>query len=814
MASQTPQEELIAVDFNTFKSEVLKDFRLASISRETSLLGRKEVLTGKAKFGIFGDGKELAQIALAKQFKDGDFRSGYYRDQTLMMAIDQLNVREYFSGLFGHTNEIIEPQSAGRQMGGHFSTRNLDENGNWKNLTQQKNSSADISPTAGQMPRLLGLAQASKVYREHPTLKDLEAFKKFSNGGNEVAFGTIGDASTSEGPFWETINAAGVLQVPMVMSIWDDGYGISVPREHQTTKGSISQALSGMQRTADSPGYEIFETKGWDYAHLCETYEKAVELARNEHIPVLVHVKEVNQPQGHSTSGSHERYKDAARLQWEHDFDCINKFKEWILNFDADGQKLATEEELAQITKESKDFVNEQKKEAWNLFTQDLKQDMDRAIAVLESLANESSNGIFIKREIEALQKTMNPIRKDVFNTVRKVLRLVRDENTASRTALIAWLKQETENNTNRYSSYLYSESENSALKVTAVAPSYDGSGHMEDGRIILRDNFKAIFEKHPEALIFGEDAGKIGGVNQSLEGLQEQFGSLRVSDVGIRECTIIGQGIGMAMRGLRPIAEIQYLDYLLYGIQIMSDDLATVQYRTKGGQKAPLIVSTRGHRLEGIWHSGSPMGMIINSIRGIHVCVPRNMTKAAGFYNTLMQADEPALVIEPLNGYRIKEEKPTNIGSFTTPLGIPEIVTEGTDLTLVSYGSTFNLCEVAAKSLAEMGISVELIDAQTLLPFDINGMVTESLKKTNRLMIVDEDVSSGATAFLLDQILVKQGGYVHLDSAPVTLSAKDHRPAYGTDGDYFSKPSIDDIVETAYSIMNEADPTAFPSIY
>lgn len=814
MASQTPQEELIAVDFNTFKSEVLKDFRLASISRETSLLGRKEVLTGKAKFGIFGDGKELAQIALAKQFKDGDFRSGYYRDQTLMMAIDQLNIREYFSGLFGHTDEIIEPQSAGRQMGGHFSTRNLDENGNWKDLTKQKNSSADISPTAGQMPRLLGLAQASKVYREHPTLKDLEAFKKFSNGGNEVAFGTIGDASTSEGPFWETINAAGVLQVPMVMSVWDDGYGISVPREHQTTKGSISEALSGMQRTEDSPGYEIFVTKGWDYAHLCETYEKAVDLARREHIPVLVHVKEVNQPQGHSTSGSHERYKDAARLQWEHDFDCINKFKEWILNFDADGQKLATEEELTQISKEAKDFVNEQKKEAWALFTQDLKQDLDRAVGVLETLANESSNGVFIKREIEALQKTMNPIRKDIFNTVRKVLRLVRDENSPARTALIAWLKQETENNADRYSSYLYSNSENSALKVTTVAPTYDGSGHMEDGRIILRDNFKAIFEKHPEALIFGEDAGKIGGVNQSLEGLQEQFGTLRVSDVGIRECTIIGQGIGMAMRGLRPIAEIQYLDYLLYGIQIMSDDLATVQYRTKGGQKAPLIVSTRGHRLEGIWHSGSPMGMIINSIRGVHVCVPRNMTKAAGFYNTLMQADEPALVIEPLNGYRIKEAMPTNIGSFTTPLGIPEIVAEGTDLTIVSYGSTFNLCEAALKSLTEMGISVELIDAQTLLPFDINGMVAESLKKTNRLMIVDEDVSSGATAFLLDQILVKQGGYVHLDSAPLTLSAKDHRPAYGTDGDYFSKPSIDDIVEAAYSIMNEADPTAFPSIY
>ena len=814
MASQTPQEELIAVDFNTFKSEVLKDFHLASISRETSLLGRKEVLTGKAKFGIFGDGKELAQIALAKQFKDGDFRSGYYRDQTLMMAIDQLNVREYFSGLFGHTDEIIEPQSAGRQMGGHFSTRNLDENGNWKDLTKQKNSSADISPTAGQMPRLLGLAQASKVYREHPTLKDLEAFKKFSNGGNEVAFGTIGDASTSEGPFWETINAAGVLQVPMVMSVWDDGYGISVPREYQTTKGSISEALSGMQRTEDSKGYEIFVTKGWDYAHLCETYEKAVDLARREHIPVLVHVKEVNQPQGHSTSGSHERYKNEERLKWESEFDCINKFKEWILNFDADGQKLATEEELAQIAQEAKAYVNEQKKEAWALFTQDLKQDLDHAVAVLESLASESPNGVFIKKEIEALQKTMNPIRKDVFNTVRKVLRLVRAENSAAKTALISWLKQETASNYNRYSDYLYSNSENSALKVQEVAPTYGSDNRQEDGRIILRDNFKAIFEKYPESLIFGEDAGKIGGVNQSLEGLQEEFGTLRVSDVGIRECTIIGQGIGMAMRGLRPIAEIQYLDYLLYGIQIMSDDLATVQYRTKGGQKAPLIVSTRGHRLEGIWHSGSPMGMIINSIRGIHVCVPRNMTKAAGFYNTLMQADEPALVIEPLNGYRIKEALPTNIGTFTTPLGVPEIVAEGTDLTIVSYGSTFNLCEAATKTLTELGVSVELIDAQTLLPFDINGMVAKSLKKTNRLMIVDEDVSSGATAFLLDQILVKQGGYNYLDSAPVTLSAKDHRPAYGTDGDYFSKPSIDDIVESAYAIMNEADPNAFPAIY
>jgi pyruvate/2-oxoglutarate/acetoin dehydrogenase E1 component/TPP-dependent pyruvate/acetoin dehydrogenase alpha subunit len=813
MASQIPQEVETAVDFQTFRDQVLNDYRLACLSRESSLLGRKEVLTGKAKFGIFGDGKELAQIALAKQFRDGDFRSGYYRDQTLMMAIGQLNVRQYFAGLYAHTDVAVEPQSAGRQMGGHFSTRNLDESGNWKDLTKQKNSSSDISPTAGQMPRLLGLAQASKIYREHPTLKDLEAFKKFSNNGNEVAFGTIGDASTSEGPFWETINAAGVLQVPMVMSVWDDGYGISVPREHQTTKGSISEALSGMQRTDEKPGYEIFVTKGWDYANLCETYEKAVALAREQHIPVLVHVKEVNQPQGHSTSGSHERYKSEDRLKWESEFDCIAKFKEWILNFEADGQKLATDEELQAIAAEAKKTVNEEKRTAWSAFTAILKEELTQAIQLMEALAAESSNGVFIKKEIEALQKAMEPIRKDIFNAVRKVLRMVRGENGPARAALIAWLDSETAKNFDRYSSYLHSESEQKALSVPAVAPTYESTPTMEDGRIILRENFRYIFENYPESLIFGEDAGKIGGVNQSLEGLQEQFGALRVSDVGIRECTIIGQGIGMAMRGLRPIAEIQYLDYLLYAIQIMSDDLATVQYRTKGGQKAPLIVSTRGHRLEGIWHSGSPMGMIINAIRGIHVCVPRNMTKAAGFYNTLMQGDEPALVIEPLNGYRTKEPMPTNIGTFTTPLGVPEIVQEGTDITLVSYGSTFNLCELASKTLTELGISVELIDVQTLLPFDINHSIVESLKKTNRLLIIDEDVSSGATAFMLDKILVEQGGFKYLDSQPVTLSAKDHRPAYGTDGDYFSKPSIDDIVETAYAIMHEFDPHTFPAI-
>lgn len=814
MSESPVTETKETVDFKAFKEQVLNDYRLACISRETSLLGRKEVLTGKAKFGIFGDGKELAQIALAKQFQNGDFRSGYYRDQTLMMAIDQLNVKQYFAGLYAHTDEVVEPQSAGRQMGGHFSTRNLDENGNWVNLMNQKNSSADISPTAGQMPRLLGLAQASKVYRNHPTLKDLEEFKKFSNGGNEVAFGTIGDASTSEGPFWETINAAGVLQVPMVMSVWDDGYGISVPREYQTTKGSISEALSGMKREKGGSGYEIFVTKGWDYAHLCETYEKAVAIARKEHVPVLVHVKEVNQPQGHSTSGSHERYKDETRLKWESEFDCIAKFKEWITGFDAGGNTLATAEELDAISAEAKKFVNEQKRAAWAEFSAVLKVDLDSAVQVLEALAKESSNGSFIQVEVDNLKKAFEPVRKDIFMAVRKSLRYARGENGPARAAVLAWLNKETQANYDRYSSYLYSESENNALNVPSVPPTYDDNAGQEDGRIILRENFRSIFEKHPEALIFGEDAGKIGGVNQSLEGLQEQFGQLRVSDVGIRECTIIGQGIGMAMRGLRPIAEIQYLDYLLYGIQIMSDDLATVQYRTKGGQKAPLIVSTRGHRLEGIWHSGSPMGMIINSIRGIHVCVPRNMTKAAGFYNTLMAADEPALVIEPLNGYRTKELMPNNIGEFNTPLGIPEVVKTGTDLTLVSYGSTFNLCEVAVKQLTELGISVELIDVQTLLPFDINHTIAESLKKTNRLLIVDEDVSSGATAFMLDKILVEQKGYNFLDSAPVTLSAKDHRPAYGSDGDYFSKPSIEDIVETAYGIMNESDPKGFPPIY
>lgn len=814
MSKDTLTKEDKSMDFQGFKNEILADYEIACLSREASLLGRREVLTGKAKFGIFGDGKEIAQIALAKQFKNGDFRSGYYRDQTIMMAIGELNVKQYFAALYAHTDIEKEPSSGGRQMGGHYATRSLDENGEWKNLMEQRNSSADISPTAGQMPRLLGLAQASKVYKHNELLHDNDYFNKFSDKGNEVAFGTIGDASTSEGPFWETMNAAGVLQVPMVMSVWDDGYGISVSKKYQTTKENISEALSGFQRTKDKPGFEIFKTKGWDYPHLCATYEKAVKIAREEHVPVLIHVEEVNQPQGHSTSGSHERYKSPERMQWEQDFDCLAKFKAFILNFKGEnGEVLATEEELEQIEKDAKKSVRDQKNEAWKDFTDFIKADIADSIALMKAVAEKSPNKVFITKEVEGLEKAFEPIRKDIFNTVRRILRLVKGEQTAERKALITWLKLNLEINFERYSGQLHSTSEKNALKVNHIPAKYENDGRIEDGRIVLRDNFDALFSIHPEILTFGEDTGKIGGVNQSMEGMQEKYGELRVADTGIRECTIIGQGIGMAMRGLRPIAEIQYLDYLLYAIQIMSDDLATVQYRTKGGQKAPLIIRTRGHRLEGIWHSGSPMGMIINALRGMYVCVPRNMTKAAGMYNTLIQSDEPALVIEPLNGYRTKESIPSNLGEFTVPLGLTEIVQEGRDLTIISYGSTFNLCLEAAKLLDQSGISVELIDVQTLLPFDLNHNIATSLKKTNRLMIVDEDVSSGATAYMLDQILVKQKGYCHLDSEPVTLSAKDHRPAYGTDGDYFSKPSVDDIFEVAYDMMHEVNPKEYPSL-
>ena len=788
-----------------FKTEVLNDYKLAYMSRETSLLGRREVLTGKAKFGIFGDGKELPQIALAKQFQNGDFRSGYYRDQTLMMAIGQLSVQEFFAQLYAHTDLEAEPCSAGRSMNGHFGTRSLNEDGSWKNLMEMKNSSADISPTAGQMGRLLGLAQASKVYRNN---KDLKDFTNFTNGGNEVAFGTIGDASTSEGPFWEAINAIGVLEVPVVMSVWDDGHGISVSKKYQTTKSSISEVLSGFQREkGKTNGYEIFKVKAWDYPALVETYQKAVKIAREEHCPVLVHVEEVTQPQGHSTSGSHERYKSKERLAWETEYCCVRKFREWI-----EENKLASKEELDTLEKEGKKEVANQKRAAWTAYLNPIKAEKDEVVGLIEQIVSASSNAAFVEPLIASLKGNTEPIRKDIISTAKKVMRAVRMEDIPAKQQLSAWLNNAKEENFDRYSSTLLSEFETSPMNVEEVEAEL--TDKMEDGRVILRDNFDKILEKYPETLVFGEDAGKIGGVNQGLEGLQAKYGEIRVSDTGIRENTIIGSGIGMAMRGLRPIAEIQYLDYLLYAIQIMSDDLCTLQYRTKGGQKAPLIIRTRGHRLEGIWHSGSPMGMIINAVRGMHVCVPRNLTQSAGFYNTLLKGDDPAIVIEPLNGYRTKEKMPSNLGEFTTPLGVVETLTEGEDITIVSYGSTCNLALQAVKQLQEVGISAELIDVRTLLPFDINHDIVKSLEKTNRLLVVDEDVPGGASAFMLDKILVEQKGYYHLDSEPVTLTSKAHRPAYGTDGDYFSKPSIEDIFDTVYDIMSEVSPVDFPDIY
>jgi 2-oxoisovalerate dehydrogenase E1 component len=802
----TSLTEKTELSFDDLKSIILSDYKTAVESREASLLGRKEVLTGKAKFGIFGDGKEVPQIAMARQFRSGDFRSGYYRDQTFMMAIGQLTVQQFFAQLYAHTDVEAEPASAGRQMNGHYATRSLNADGTWKNLAEIKNSSADISPTAGQMPRLLGLAQASKVYRNDPAL---HGFTKFSNEGNEVAFGTIGDASTSEGLFWETINAAGVLQVPMAISVWDDGHGISVPKKYQTTKESISEILKGFQREEGTNGYEIFKVKAWDYPSLIETYEIAISMAREEHVPVLIHVEEVTQPQGHSTSGSHERYKSKERLQWEADFDCIRKMKEWILE-----SAVATESELSEIENTAKTHVKDSKNAAWKAYLEPIKAELAEASALIEDLANGSSNKTFIQKIKAELLSTIDPVRKDIFSAVRKALRLARNEKSDAREALQKWIKKETIVCYNRYSSHLHSDSAFAALNIESTNVNYDGSGQMVDGREILRDNFDAILEQYPEVLIFGEDAGKIGGVNQGLEGLQAKYGENRVFDTGIREATIIGQGIGMAMRGLRPIAEIQYLDYLLYALQILSDDLATLQYRTKGGQKSPLIIRTRGHRLEGIWHSGSPMGMIIHALRGIYVCVPRNMVQAAGFYNTLLKGDDPAIVIEPLNGYRLKEERPSNFGEFKIPLGIPEILTEGGDITLVTYGSSCRIATEAAKQLMELDVNVEIIDVQTLLPFDIEEMIAESVKKTNRLVVLDEDVEGGASGFILQQILEKQKAYQYLDAVPKTITAKNHRPAYGSDGDYFSKPSVEDVVEQLYEMMNESNPVKYPSIY
>lgn len=786
--------------------EILNDYRLVVASREASVIGRKEVFMGKAKFGIFGDGKELAQIAMAKVFKNGDFRSGYYRDQTFMMAINALSIQEYFAQLYAHMSIEAEPASGGRMMNGHFANRLLDEQGNWKKQTEMKNSSADISPTAGQMPRLVGLAYASKLYRENEGLKD---FTDFSINGNEIAFGTIGNASTSEGHFFEAINAAGVLQVPMVMSVWDDEYGISVPKEYHTTGGSISDFLSGMQRKKGKKGYEILKVKGWDYQALVATYQKAEKIAREEHVPVLIHVVEVTQPQGHSTSGSHERYKSKDRLEWEKAHDCNLKFREWILS-----EGLVDESDLEEIEKEEKEIAKQSRAAAWNAFINEIKEEQSHAVEIMEALSQESEHGGTIIPLITELKKTMNPIRLDTVKAAKKILRITRTEETSSRASLVVWLKSYEEENKARFNSHVMSESEQASLKIEGNAPVFSENSPLVDGREVLQACFDAALERDPRVFAIGEDVGKIGDVNQAFAGLQEKFGINRVTDTGIREATIIGQGIGAAVRGLRPITEIQYLDYLLYAIQTLSDDLATLQYRTAGGQKAPLIIRTRGHRLEGVWHSGSPIGMILNSLRGVNVLVPRDMTQAAGFYNTMLESDDPALIIECLNGYRLKERIPDNIAEFKVPVGLPEVIREGNDLTVVTYGSMCRVILQAAQELEEVGISVEVIDVQSLLPFDVHHSIIESIKKTNRVVFADEDVPGGASAYMMQKVVEEQGAYRYLDSQPATISAQEHRPAYASDGDYWSKPNPETVFDKLYDIMAEAEPNRFPEIY
>jgi 2-oxoisovalerate dehydrogenase E1 component len=785
-------------------ADILADYRIAYRSRQASLIGRREVLTGKAKFGIFGDGKEVAQLAMAKAFRRGDFRSGYYRDQTFMFATGALDVRQWFAQLYADPDVLREPASAGRQMNGHYATRSLDEHGNWRNLTEQINSAADISPTASQMPRLLGLAQASKLYRALPALK---AFTDFSYNGNEIAFGTIGDASTSEGLFWETMNAAGVLQVPLLMSVWDDGYGISVPIEHQTTKASISEALAGMMTTPQKAGLDIYVVRGWDYLALCDTYQRAAYKVRMEHTPALVHVIEVTQPQGHSTSGSHERYKTPERLRWEGEYDCLAQLRTLVL-----GNGIASEAELAELEAQEKADVNAARRAAWDAFMGGVKDEIDELVPILDRLAAEAQSPEVLQAK-EDLLKTLDPIRRDLYTATRKaMLATARHGHSESRANLVAWRVRSDVVNHDRYSSHLHSESAQSALRVPAVAATYDADAKLVDGREILQACFDSLLGRDPRVLAFGEDLGRLGDVNQAFAGLQEKYGVARVFDVGIREATILGQGIGMAMRGLRPIAEIQYLDYLLYALQIISDDLATLQYRTKGGQKAPVIIRTRGHRLEGIWHSGSPMGTIINAFRGVHVLVPRNMTQAAGFYNTLMLADEPALVIEVLNGYRLKERMPSNLAQFTLPLGVPEVLREGTDLTVVTYGPNCRLAIEAAELIeASFGLSIEVIDVQSLLPFDVSHRIAESVRKTNRVLFLDEDVPSGATAFMMQQVLEVQRAWRWLDAAPRSLAAKAHRPAYGSDGDYFSKPNLEQLLETIVEMLHEAEPDRAP---
>ncbi len=792
------------------KDEVLNDYRIACESRNISLLGRREVLTGKAKFGIFGDGKEIPQLAMAKVFREGDWRSGYYRDQTFMLAAGMISPEELFAQLYGDTNLEANPANGGRLMNNHFATRTLDESGEWKNMSQIKNSSCDSSPTASQMPRLLGLAYASKLFRQN---NELQQYKQFSNLGNEVAFGTIGDASTSEGHFFETFNAAGVLQVPMAISVWDDGWGISVPNKFQTTKSDISAILKGFEKEADKDGYYIYKVDAWDYPALVNTYKIGIEKCRKEQVPVLFHIVGCTQPQGHSTSGSHERYKTAEQLEHEQDTDGIKMLRQWILD-----KKFATTPELDAIEKEAEKRARDAKRNAWNKYLKPLQIQRDEFVRLIDVTTCGCSKTAKIEQIKNDLKKIGEPIQKDILSSGKKILRLICDSCTnpenSLKTNVTKWLRYAEKAGAEKYSSHLYSESAQSALKILAIDPTYPPESQMVPGREILRDNFDKIFETNPLVVSFGEDVGKIGGVNQTYEGLQDKYGSLRITDTGIREATIVGQGIGMALRGLRPIAEIQYFDYLLYALQIISDDLATLHYRTKGGQKAPLIISTRGHRLEGIWHSGSPLSMVINSIRGVYVAVPRNMTQAAGFYNTFLASDEPALIIEPLNAYRLREPKPLNIGEFRIAPGTPEVLREGKDVTVVTYGSCVRIAEEAADQLMEFGIEVELIDVQTLLPFDLSGMIAKSLQKTNKILFFDEDVPGGATSYMMQEVLEVQKGFKYLDAEPKTLTAKAHRAAYSTDGDYFSNPNAEDVFDTVYNIMHDYNPTKYPKIF
>ncbi len=785
------------------KEEIIADYRIANQSRIASILGRREVLTGKAKFGIFGDGKEVAQLAMAKQFQYGDWRAGYYRDQTFMFATGTSDLQKFFAQLYAHADLHADPASAGRMMNAHFSTRSLHADGSWRDQMRLKNSSPDFSPTAGHMPRLVGLAYASKLYRENSELHDM---MQFSDHGNEVAFGTIGNASTSEGLFFEAFNAAGVLKIPMIVSVWDDEYGISVPAEYQTTKKSISKALAGFEAEPGGDGYLFYIVKGWDYHALCDAYSNGVPKVRETHTPALFHITEMTQPQGHSTSGSQERYKSKERLAWEAEFDCNRKMREWMI-----ANHVITETALEQLEKEDKEVVSEAKSRAFEAFLHPIKSDITYIGPLLGELSSQCALGseiALIKTDLESLSE---PLNRDIISGVRKGLRLANIEQAPAKVKLNEWLTNRLKKGEDEYSSCLYSGSADAALKISEVKPIFTDKSEMINGSQIMVNCFEAAFARDPRIFAIGEDIGKIGDVNKGMDGLQEKFGEIRITDTGIREATILGQAMGAAMRGLKPIIEIQYLDYLLYALQTMSDDLATLRWRTKGGQKAPVIMRTRGHRLEGVWHSGSPMGMIINAVRGMYVMVPRNMVQAAGFYNTMLRSDDTGLIIEVLNGYRLKEKLPDNIGEFTLPLGIPEILSEGSDLTLVTYGACCRIAQDAMKELERFGISAELIDVQSLLPFDINAIIGKSLAKTNRIVFLDEDVPGGATAFMMQEVLEKQGGYKLLDSAPITITAKAHRPSYGSDGDYFSKPNTDDIFNAIYEMMSEAEPEKFP---